>query len=174
VIGPARRDRAQGVVDAALERLRAAGVEVPEPWDVRKLCSDLASWRERPIHLVPGSRFGWWHDHLWIAGQNADFIVWADRSSALHQQHGIVHEIGHLVLGHTGVPVSPGLTHLRNALHARAGYDHPDEIHAECFATTIGVRAFARRIHLPGKLGPDDAEAVERLAAALGFGRVTA
>jgi hypothetical protein len=167
-IGRRRRRRGAGTPSAA-------GVEIPEPWDLRKLCADLASWRERPIHFVPGSRFGWWHDHLWIAGQNADFIVWADRSSALHQQHGIVHEIGHLVLEHAGVPVSSsGLTHLRDALHARVGYCHPDEIHAECFATTIGVPAFARRIRIPDELGPDDVEAVERLAAALGLGRVTA
>lgn len=171
--GEARFGAAREAVDAAIGRLREAGIELPVPWDARAYCDQLARWRQRPIHLVPGSRFGWWYDHLWISGRNADFIVWADRSSAVHQQHGILHEIGHLVLEHSGVEFDPGstkLTHLKDTLRTRHGYDHPDELAAECFATTLGLRVATQPIPMATTLAPGDAEAVERLATALGVG----
>jgi hypothetical protein len=166
VIDRDRFDDVQPVVDAALAGLRREGITIPSPWNARALCDRLAALRGRPIHLVPGSRFGWWFDHLWIAGDNADFIVWADRSSPLHQRHGVLHEIGHLVLGHAGVLVEPGAG--LNALRPRLGYDDPDEVEAECFATTAGLMAEAKPGAAVGTLTPEDRAAADRLAAMVG------
>ena len=176
MIARSRLAAAQREVDDALTRLRHQGVTIPSPWNARALCDDLAALRRRPIHLVPGSRFGWWFDHLWIAGDRADHIVWADRSSPVHQRHGILHELGHLVLGHTGLAVEPGSD--LAALRPRLGYDTRDEVEAECFATTAGLIAETR----PGQdtgtltlvdLTPADLAAADRLAAMMGVEAVT-
>ncbi|XVV06772.1 hypothetical protein ACQPW3_15860 [Actinosynnema sp. CA-248983] len=169
MIDRAGHDRVRRRVE---EALAASGLVFPRTWNARLLCDRLAERRGRPLHLVPGSRFGWWHDHVWIAGRNADFIVWADRSSPVHQRHGVLHEIGHLVLGHSGVRLDNGTTRLADierAVRSRAGYRHVDEIEAECFATVTGLRMGPATEAAP--LDPRDAEAVEGLAQALGLAR---
>jgi hypothetical protein len=168
VIDRSRQDQAQLKVDTALAALLRVGIAIPAPWNARGLCDDLAALRRRPIHLVPGSRFGWWHDHLWIAGEHADHIVWADRSSDVHQRHGVLHEIGHLVLGHAGIDIEPGAD-LR-ALRPHLGYEDPEEIEAECFATTAGLLAEVRPGPDTGTLSTADLAAADRLAAMMGAG----
>ncbi|HEX6345986.1 hypothetical protein [Umezawaea sp.] len=169
--GRDRFDDVQHVVDAALAALRRNGVTIPSPWDARALCDDLAALRGRPVHLVPGSRFGWRFDHLWTSGDNADFIVRADRSSPVHQRHGVLHEIGHLVLGHACVPIAPGAG--PGAPRPRLGYDDPDEVEAECSATTAGLEAEARPGAVVSTLTPEDRAAADRLAVMLGTEAVT-
>lgn len=39
---------------------------------------------------------------LWLAGEHADVICFEQNTSALHQEHIILHELGHILHEHTG------------------------------------------------------------------------
>lgn len=81
-------------------------LEVTTPLDVRDLCRRLGVARGRPIELyeypieVPGP-FG-----LWFKLRNRDAIFFQQESVRWHQDHIILHELGHLLGDHpsdTGV-----------------------------------------------------------------------
>lgn len=82
--------------------LRDLGVQ--RPADVRGLSKRLAARRGRPILLrahpirVPGV-YG-----TCLSTGSADFIFYESRTSPVHQDHIILHELVHLVAGHGGAP----------------------------------------------------------------------
>lgn len=75
-------------------------LDVPAPLDVRDLCRRLGEARGRPIELyeypieVPGP-FG-----LWFRLRDRDAIFYQQESVPWHQDHIILHELGHLLRGH--------------------------------------------------------------------------
>lgn len=79
-----------------------AGITLPEPFSARELCNHLAAERERPLHLlvlptptVPGTPSG-----MWLVADRGDYIFFDAQTSPLHQEHILVHEIGHMVCDH--------------------------------------------------------------------------
>ncbi|MFJ5228755.1 ParH-like protein [Kitasatospora sp. NPDC088391] len=103
-----------GGVEQALLWQRCRGVAesipLPEPFGITELTRALALRRGRPIELVPLSG----PDHspcgVLISTDRADYIGYPADTTALHQQHIVLHEIGHLLCGHTGNAGSPGST----------------------------------------------------------------
>lgn len=78
------------------------GIPLPEPFSAEELCSRLAGERDRPLRLlplptptVPGTPSG-----MWLVAERGDYIFYDSQTSLLHQEHIIVHEIGHMVCGH--------------------------------------------------------------------------
>ncbi|GAA0477768.1 hypothetical protein ABZ951_23250 [Streptomyces sp. NPDC046215] len=78
------------------------GIPVPDPFSAHTLCARLARQRGRPLRLlalptptVPGTPSG-----ILLATESEDFILYDAQTSPLHQEHIIVHEIGHLVCNH--------------------------------------------------------------------------
>lgn len=78
------------------------GIPLPEPFSAEELCSRLAGERDRPLHLLPlptptapGTPSG-----MWLVTERGDYIFYDSQTSLLHQEHIIVHEIGHMVCGH--------------------------------------------------------------------------
>ncbi|GGM81253.1 hypothetical protein GCM10012275_59870 [Longimycelium tulufanense] len=75
-------------------------LDVPAPLNVRDLCRRLGEARGRPIELyeypleVPGP-FG-----LWFRLPDRDAIFYQQGSVPWHQDHIILHELGHLLRGH--------------------------------------------------------------------------
>ena len=117
------------------------------PFDVGELCRVLGERRGRPIRLiehrmpVPGP-FG-----AWIATGTADYIIYQADTSKPHQRHIILHELGHMLAGHTATADDPGLSAdaapadlepqaVRQAL-LRTSYDTDHEREAETVATII-------------------------------------
>lgn len=115
------------------------------PLQVPALCERLGERRGRPIRLmsypllVPGP-FG-----LWIATASADYIFYQAETTRVHQEHIILHEVGHILAGHEGhtddavwaqsMPdISPGV--IRRVLR-RTSYDAAHEREAELVATII-------------------------------------
>lgn len=132
-------------VQPALEAWQASGVQIPDPWDPQEFARRVGDWRGRPLHLVPASRYGW-PGHLVLTGRNVDMLVYDDtvHSTALYARHGILHELGHLLLGHQGVAVDPDhpdTVALTRELADRGRYDDVEEREAEVFATLIGMAA---------------------------------
>ncbi|WP_244170465.1 CUE domain-containing protein [Amycolatopsis tolypomycina] len=88
---------------------------------------------------VPGA-FG-----LWIAFADADRILFQQHTTAAHQDHIILHEVGHMISGHSTEGGATGLAALfpdippevvRDALR-RDGYSLVAEREAEMVATVI-------------------------------------
>lgn len=78
---------------------------MPDPFDVRALCDRIGQARGRPIHLLPlalptGSPCG-----LWLSTSSAEYVVYEERTSPLHREHIVLHELGHLLCDHEAAPV---------------------------------------------------------------------
>jgi hypothetical protein len=117
----------------------AAGVTVD---DIRDRVEEI---RSRPMHLIsvvtdPGSPTG-----MWIETEAADYVFFDGATSPLHQTHIVCHEVGHMLLGHAGVP-GPHHRHVaelcRDLLSNQASpvllrrrHDDSQEREAEVFAT---------------------------------------
>lgn len=102
-------------------------LDVRPPLDVRELCRRLAGQRDRPIKLVahpisvPGP-FG-----LWFNTTSMDVIFYQRETTRPHQDHIILHEIGHIIAEH---PSDSGELQ-------RTCYDSDHEREAELIATYI-------------------------------------
>ncbi|MFI9400604.1 hypothetical protein [Nocardia sp. NPDC052316] len=123
-------------------------LDIQPPLDVVALCERVGRQRGKPIRLVahpipvPGP-FG-----AWIATDKADYILYQQETTKVHQGHIILHELGHLLAGHhsdeqddslmTELFSSSGLTpdQVRTVLR-RTCYDTVEEREAETVATII-------------------------------------
>ncbi|WP_086559524.1 hypothetical protein [Streptomyces africanus] len=162
--------------DAALHRRCLAilnRLSLPDPFSAEKFCHQLAAQRGRPVHLHPlpkqAARAG--ACGLWLETAAGDHIFYEQRTVRPHQEHIILHEIGHMLLTHhTSDPavagpaalvpdLDPGLIH---RLLARTNYTTRQEREAETLASVIRVSAAD-----PGGRSPRNA--VERLQAAFGM-----
>lgn len=130
-----------------------AGLEVPDPFDLRAFCASVAAARGRDLHLhqlpqagVDGTACG-----LWLATDKADHVFYAAGTGWLHQQHIILHEIGHILCEHVAPEPEPEdvtallLPDLDPATVARvlrrSSYSAPQEQVAEMIATMLNERA---------------------------------
>lgn len=155
-------------------RLRA--LELPIPFDARIFCDMVAAKRGRPIVLRPvTSRAGPWG--LWVALPTADVIFYDLETSQLHQEHIILHEVGHLLCGHRPVPVADAeflrllFPDLRpesvQRVLRRASYSGDEEREAELLASLILERAECVPASRTLENDPRAAELLGRLSISL-------
>jgi len=149
-------------------------LDIQPPLKVEVLCRLLGEQRGRPIRLMPyplpvPGPFG-----LWIASSSADYIFYQLETSKVHQDHIILHEIGHIIADHRGSDSDddflkgqfPDLPPdvIRKALR-RSSYEEAHEREAELVATIIlewaSVLDF---VDSPSSTDPT----VDRVRAALG------
>lgn len=136
-----------------------AGIKIPSPFDIVKFCEAVAEHRGRPLVVeavegvseADGELCG-----LWIEFDHADYIAHEASTSPLHRDHIVLHEVSHMLLGHTGSTEGPGpdLATLftginpdtvRNVL-GRANFSTPQEREAEQLATRIAAAVNLRAI----------------------------
>ncbi len=122
-------------------------LDLPAFFDVPALCAALGERRGRPIRLLPlpglSEVCG-----LWIATETTDLIAYERHTSAPHQDHIVLHEIGHLLCDHYPASLTPAeqmrllLPSLDPAMVrrvlGRAGYSSVEEREAEFFASMLG------------------------------------
>ena len=121
-------------------------LDITPPLDVEQLCARLGESRGRPIELLPYAipvpgPFG-----VWLAAPRADYILYQKQTSPAHQDHIILHEIGHMIADHASdeqdddlvTELQLGITpdSVGRALR-RTSYDTDDEREAETVATII-------------------------------------
>ncbi|WP_307800086.1 ImmA/IrrE family metallo-endopeptidase [Micromonospora tulbaghiae] len=144
-----------------LHRLRkrceqiAAEVEIPEPFDIKKLCDLLGERRGRPIHLVPIRLPAHTVCGMCVPTGEFDAIFFEQDTSPLHQLLIIGHELGHLLAGHRATEVlDPDASRLllpdldpqlvRRSL-GRSNYAAAEEREAEMIGSLLLRRARAGR-----------------------------
>ncbi|GGS31599.1 MULTISPECIES: ImmA/IrrE family metallo-endopeptidase [Actinokineospora] len=183
------RRRVSDAVDSVIAGIPA---EPGAPFDIADFCARLAELRGRPIELLamgpllggrPVPMTG-----LLVALPNADYLFYDDSTSPSFRENAIMHELGHLVLGHSagGSPLDddvdlmatllpdldPGMVRrmLSTAL-GRRGYTDRQEVEAEMFASLLWRRRGVdghTLIRPTVRLAPEDERVVDRLAQVLG------
>ncbi|GAA0245224.1 hypothetical protein GCM10010492_50720 [Saccharothrix mutabilis subsp. mutabilis] len=68
--------------------------------DVHGLCAELGARRRRPILLLGTPLGALGVSGLWLAADHADVICYESDTSRPHQEHIILHELGHILHGH--------------------------------------------------------------------------
>jgi hypothetical protein len=126
--------------------LNELGIE--PPLDVGVLCERLGERRGKPIRLMPyplevPGPFG-----CWIATPTADYIFYQQETTKSHQDHIVLHELGHMLADHhpngdarpddflPGLPPDIDTSAVGRALR-RTSYDEAHEWEAETVATII-------------------------------------
>ncbi|MGD3105477.1 toxin [Streptomyces sp. YGL11-2] len=152
-----RKDRA---VDqerrSRLKRLRKAGaqriaeLDLPEVSDVAELCRHLSEIRDRPITLVPMQMPASHPCGMWVAARDEDLIFYDANTTSAHQEHIILHELGHIICCHRGAGwldeasarlLFPNLDpDLVRDMLLRATYDDVQEQEAEIIAYLLSQR----------------------------------
>jgi hypothetical protein len=157
---------------------RLQDVPIPHPFDLDELCRGIASRRGRPLRrqAVPGlsstAPCG-----LWISTPAADYIFFDPNTSRLHAEHIVLHELGHMLCGHSlavdveGSTLSRLMPDIDPKTIARAlgrvSYTTAQEQEAEMLASLIRARAVRDRSGASGFDARRDA--VGRLADVLSF-----
>jgi hypothetical protein len=166
------RDRCQRRVNDLLSR-----IGVPHPWDINEFCDRLERHRGREIDLCaiawsPGHSCGAWEQH-----PDHDVIAYAENTSGCHQDHIILHEVGHMISHHRGrcvlsqeqaQHIAPDLLPAALAhLLDRAGAQTEEE-EAELIAMLIHHRAYVRPQLVLDLLPPAAARRLTRVADIFG------
>ncbi|WP_157536017.1 hypothetical protein [Kitasatospora mediocidica] len=127
-------------------------------FSVETVCARLSALRGRPLHLLPlpdgaaaAGACG-----LWLATGTADYIFFEQQTSRPHQEHIVLHEIGHMLFDHPSLELFDGLLapdrsdspELARRLLARTDYTTRQEQEAEMLASLI--RTVAARPQRPG------------------------
>ncbi|MFF4741166.1 hypothetical protein ACFY2W_35555 [Streptomyces sp. NPDC001262] len=76
---------------------------LPASTDLQGMCDAVARHVGRPLHLVPMSLDGV-VSGMTATTDDAFWIVYEQKTSPWHQVHIVLHEIGHLLLGHDQDP----------------------------------------------------------------------
>ncbi|MCX4549640.1 MULTISPECIES: hypothetical protein [unclassified Streptomyces] len=66
------------------------------PLDVEELCRALGDRRGRPLHLRPAPLDKPGPSGIWVEYADMDVILYQQETTRLHQEHIILHEVGHI------------------------------------------------------------------------------
>lgn len=126
-----RSDSTTAAIIEAVERL-----PVPRPFTLARFVRELRDSRSKPVELVATPLGGTAPCGWLMRTSQVDYLCYPSNTSWLHQLHIVLHEIGHLVLGHSGDGLVLG----------RSCRDTADERAAETFAT-LAARRITRVDH---------------------------
>ncbi|MER6127635.1 toxin [Streptomyces sp. NPDC001795] len=139
-----------------LKKLRKAGaqriaeLDLPKVADVAELCRYLGEIRNRAITLVPMQMPASHPCGMWVAARDEDLIFYDANTTSTHQEHIILHELGHIICCHRGAGwldeatarlLFPNLDpDLVRDMLLRATYDDVQEQEAEIIAYLLSQR----------------------------------
>jgi IrrE N-terminal-like domain len=155
---------------------------MPRPFDLSELCRSVSNGRGRPLHVrgIPGPASRARPCGIWIATDADDWIFVDQQTSPLHRQHIVLHELAHMLCGHTAADLpendmlgrlfpdlSPAM--VRTVL-GRSSYQSEYEQEAELLASLIVTRArsAAGPIMPVTDVSAAEKEILRRAAVALG------
>jgi hypothetical protein len=81
---------------------RLHGLRIPEPFDLDAFCLEVESRRGRRLlrRPVPGLSSGA-PCGIWVGTAEADHVFYDPGTSPLHAEHIVLHELAHILSGHT-------------------------------------------------------------------------
>lgn len=145
---------------------------IPEPFSARALVESVARDSGRRIELMPVTAQDTVPCGLLVATREADYIFYAADTTGLHQEHILLHELAHLLCGHTETSVLadsaaeillPNLpVELVQRVLGRTVYGRAEEREAELLASLILHRA---RYEGDAEPRPASDDGLARLAA---------
>jgi hypothetical protein len=157
-----------------LGELRDQGLQLPHPFDAEQLCRRVGAVVGQPISLVAvpmptGAPFG-----LTFFTDAGHIVAYEQRTSRVHQDHIVAHEIGHVLLGHRSFAIDdaaatqllfPGLrpTMVHRVLNRDGAYSRAEEQEAEMMATVLLEETSRPRPPAERDLSPADAALHARL-----------
>ncbi|CAM5338866.1 toxin [Streptomyces avidinii] len=143
-----RRSRLKKLRKAGAQRIAELGL--PQVTDVAELCRHLGEARDRPITLVPMQMPSSHPCGMWVAARDEDLIFYDANTTGAHQEHIILHELGHIICCHRGAGgldeaaarlLFPNLDpELVRDMLLRATYDDVQEQEAEIIAYLLSQR----------------------------------
>lgn len=150
---------------------------VPDPWDINEFLDRLERHRGRDIDLCaitwgPGDSCGAWQQH-----PDHDVIAYAENTSDFHQDHIILHEVGHMISRHRGrcvlsqeqaQRIAPDLAPAAFAHLLGRSSAQIEEHEAEMIAVLIRQRAHTHRQPAIDVLPTATAERLTRVAQIFG------
>lgn len=75
------------------------GIDIPYPFSAKVLGASIAKKRNRPLYFYeiegPSDMCG-----MWLSTTRGDHIFFEPETSRFHQDHIILHELGHMLCGH--------------------------------------------------------------------------
>jgi len=147
-------------------------LDIGPPLDVEVLCARLGERRGKPIRLMPyplevPGPFG-----CWIATSTADYIFYQAETTKSHQDHIILHELGHMLADHHPHGDAEPADFLRgpvpdldpDAVHRalrRSSYDDAHEWEAETVATIILEWASVLNYTIPRRAADRDLRRIQ-------------
>jgi hypothetical protein len=169
--GPVRRGlraRCESLVDELDVRV--------DPFELEEFCRSVGRRRQRPIVLQPYPLGDCDVTGAWIATARVDYILYEANTPRPHQEHIVLHEVGHLLCdrqdtggGHllaSELFATLDAAVVQRVLTRSYGYDDDEERSAEMFASVLLRRIAGRRRRRPGhhSAGQDG----DRISRALG------
>jgi hypothetical protein len=150
------------------DRVRA--LDLPAPFDIEVFCGRVGAHRGRPIQLLAATLRAPSPCGLWVALPGADYVVFERGTVPLHQEHIVLHEVGHLLCDHDGAPLLDDevgqlllpdfdASVVIERLRGRTNYSARDEQEAEYLASLILERS-GRTVPQAVRPTPPDAVAV--------------
>ncbi|RPF41464.1 hypothetical protein EDD96_5266 [Streptomyces sp. Ag109_G2-6] len=153
-----------------------AEFELPDPFTVDSFRDALARHRGRPIVMEPLPETGLASPcGAWITLPSVDVILYEQRTSPAHQDLIKLHELGHVLCGHTPTvelaQLARALTELTPELlthtlgKARSDFEAVEEQEAEMIAVLLADLAGADRVGTPSsrRLASSLAHPIRRL-----------
>ena len=154
-------------------RALVAALDIPEPFDMDDFCRALGASRGRPLRRVAAELPTGSPSGMWVATPEVDYVFFEQRTTALHQRHIVLHELGHLISNHDAPPAMTDaasrmlLPHLDPAMVrrmlGRTYYSAVEEQQAELIGSLIHERISSWAPEPTWTVDPDVADVVARL-----------
>lgn len=118
-------------------------LDIRPPLDITELCRRVGDRRGRPIRLVPHPIPVPGPSGVWISTRTADYILYQRQTTKAHQDHIVLHELGHILAGHRGedvlLPAAPCPHHGPGELREKYPDLAPEAVHRALRRTSYGT-----------------------------------
>ncbi|MCX5193369.1 ImmA/IrrE family metallo-endopeptidase [Streptomyces sp. NBC_00249] len=146
-------------------------MDLTHPFSLETLCARMAEQRGRPIrlHPLPKEAAESGVCGLWVGTESVDYVFYEDRTTPLHREHIVLHELGHILFEHHSLEGEENAGRAPVIL-GRTNYTTRQEQEAEMLASMIRVRIRTSGTGHVRRSAPPRG-ALARLESAMGYER---